>query len=62
KKKVKLDLPNKFDRSKEKLVRFLTTIRAYLCYYNDKFLDNKAKVLYIATRLEGKALRWFEPM
>ncbi|AEO60856.1 hypothetical protein MYCTH_2129999 [Thermothelomyces thermophilus ATCC 42464] len=27
----------------------------------DLFPDDKAKVLYVAIRLEGKALRWFEP-
>jgi hypothetical protein len=36
-------------------------MRAYLQYYPDKFEAEEAKVFFAASRLDGKALRWFEP-
>ena len=34
---------------------------AYLQYYLEKFGDEKSKVVFVASRLEEQALRWFEP-
>jgi hypothetical protein len=59
--KAKLDAPTKYGGEKEGLAGFLTQVKAYLQYYPDKFRDEAAKVTFVASRLEGKALRWFEP-
>ncbi|AEO54336.1 hypothetical protein MYCTH_2123216 [Thermothelomyces thermophilus ATCC 42464] len=60
-KRIKIEPPGKYGGTKEDLVGFLTNLRSYFRLNDDKFPDDKAKVLYVATRLEGKALRWFEP-
>ena len=59
--KAKLDAPAKYGGDKEALTGFLTQARAYLQYYPEKFRDEAAKVIFVSSRLEGKALRWFEP-
>ncbi len=59
--KAKIDAPPKYRGDKEALTRFLTQARAYLRYYPKKFADEEAKVTFVASRLKGKALRWFEP-
>ncbi|AEO55969.1 hypothetical protein MYCTH_2124936 [Thermothelomyces thermophilus ATCC 42464] len=60
-KRIKIEPPSKYGGTKEDLAGFLTNLRSYFRLNDDKFPDDKAKVLYVATRLEGKALRWFEP-
>ncbi|AEO59431.1 hypothetical protein MYCTH_2128489 [Thermothelomyces thermophilus ATCC 42464] len=60
-KRIKIELPGKYGGTKEDLAGFLINLRSYFRLNDDKFPDDKAKVLYIATRLEGKVLRWFEP-
>ncbi|AEO60833.1 hypothetical protein MYCTH_2129970 [Thermothelomyces thermophilus ATCC 42464] len=59
--RIKIEPPSKYGGTKEDLVGFLINLRSYFWLNNDKFLDDKAKVLYAAIRLEGKVLRWFEP-
>ena len=59
--KAKIDQPAKYGGDKEALTGFLTSAKAYLQYYPNKFADEAAKVTFVASRLDGKALRWFEP-
>ncbi|AEO55777.1 hypothetical protein MYCTH_46877, partial [Thermothelomyces thermophilus ATCC 42464] len=49
----KIELPSKYGGTKEDLVGFLTNLRSYFRLNNDKFPDDKAKVLYVAIRLEA---------
>ena len=55
--KAKIDPPPKYGGDKETLTGFLTQTRSYLQYYPKKFADEAAKVTFVASRLEGKALR-----
>jgi hypothetical protein len=59
--RAKIEAPTKYGGDKEGLAGFLTQMRAYLRYYPDKFPDEASKVMFASSRLEGKALRWFEP-
>ncbi|KAL2192206.1 hypothetical protein P885DRAFT_48225 [Corynascus similis CBS 632.67] len=59
--KTKLEAPTKFSGDKDELPSFLTMIQVYLRYYPEKFKDEEAKIYFVASRLEGKALQWFEP-
>jgi len=59
--KAKLDAPAKYGGEKDGLTGFLVQMQAYLLYYPEKFIDEGRKVVFAASRLEGKALRWFEP-
>jgi hypothetical protein len=59
--KAKLEAPGKYGGDKESLTGFLVQMQAYLQYYPEKFLGEDRKVAFAASRLEGKALRWFEP-
>ena len=36
-------------------------MRAYLRYYPNKFKSKETKVFFAISRLEGQALKWFEP-
>ncbi|AEO53138.1 hypothetical protein MYCTH_2054216, partial [Thermothelomyces thermophilus ATCC 42464] len=54
----KIELPGKYRGTKEDLVGFLTNLRSYFWLNNDKFPDKKAKVLYVATRLEASEGFW----
>ena len=36
-------------------------MQGYIAYYPEKFDGEHRKVAFAALRLEGKALRWFEP-
>jgi len=58
--KAKIEAPPKYGGDKEALTGFLTQVRAYLRYYPSKFGNEEAKVIFVSSRLEGKALRWFE--
>ena len=40
---------------------FLTSLRAYFRYYTRDFYDEGTKMTFIASKLEGAALNWFEP-
>ena len=59
--KAKLDAPSKYGGDKDELAGFLAQMRAYFRYYPNKFADDEAKVFYASSRLEGQALKWFEP-
>ncbi|KAK4232768.1 hypothetical protein C8A03DRAFT_39600 [Achaetomium macrosporum] len=59
--KAKLEAPAKYDGGREGLTGFLTQMRVYLQYYPEKLPDESSKVVFASSRLEGKALRWFEP-
>ena len=59
--KAKLEAPPKFGGSKDELTGWLVQMRAYILYYEERFVNEAQKVGYAASRLEGKALRWFEP-
>jgi hypothetical protein len=36
-------------------------MQAYLLYYTERFANEASKVVFAISRLEGKALKWFEP-
>jgi hypothetical protein len=36
-------------------------MKAYITYYTERFSNEATKVGFAASRLEGKALKWFEP-
>jgi hypothetical protein len=36
-------------------------MKAYITYYTKRFGNEATKVGFAASRLEGKALKWFEP-
>jgi hypothetical protein len=36
-------------------------MQAYLLYYTKRFANKALKVAFVASWLEGKALKWFEP-
>jgi hypothetical protein len=36
-------------------------MQAYLLYYTERFANEASKVAFAASRLEGKALKWFKP-
>ncbi|KAK4107898.1 hypothetical protein N656DRAFT_679654, partial [Canariomyces notabilis] len=59
--RAKLEAPPKYNGSKDELAGWLVQMQAYLTYYVDRFPNEAAKVAFAAHRLEGKALRWFEP-
>jgi hypothetical protein len=59
--KAKMEAPSKYDGGKEGLSGWLVQMRADLLYYEEHFVNEAQKVGYAASRLEGKALRWFEP-
>jgi hypothetical protein len=59
--KAKLEAPSKYGGDKDELAGFLAQMRAYLRYYPDKFGSEEAKVFFASSRLEGQALKWFEP-
>lgn len=59
--KIKLDKPKPFDGTKGTLQGFLTMARYYLQHYKDEFHTEADKILFMAGRLEGNALTWFEP-
>lgn len=60
--KIKIDKPKAFDGNKGNLQGFLTMAQYYLQHYQAEFNDEASKVLFIAGRLEGNALTWFEPI
>ncbi|AEO61102.1 hypothetical protein MYCTH_2130249 [Thermothelomyces thermophilus ATCC 42464] len=51
--RIKIELPGKYRGTKEDLVGFLTNLRSYFRLNNDKFPDDKAKVLY-AIRIDDR--------
>ena len=59
--KAKMETPAKYDGEKGTLSGWLVQMRAYLLYYQERFINEAQKVGFAASRLEGKALRWFEP-
>ena len=59
--RIKIDPPPRFGGAKGDLAGFLTLSRAYLGYYPEQFPTDADKVGFIASRLEGTALRWFQP-
>jgi hypothetical protein len=59
--KAKMEAPSKYDGGKEGVSGWLVQMRAYLLHYEERFVNEAQKVGYAASRLEGKALRWFEP-
>ncbi|KAH6842750.1 hypothetical protein B0I37DRAFT_417905 [Chaetomium sp. MPI-CAGE-AT-0009] len=59
-KKVQMDLPAKHGGDREGLTGFLTAMRVYLKLYEDEVADDEVKSTFAASRLDGKALRWFE--
>jgi len=59
--KTKLEAPTKFAGDEDELPSFLTMMQVYLRHFPEKFKDEEAKIYFAASRLEGKALRWFEP-
>ncbi|RYP54676.1 hypothetical protein DL768_000612 [Monosporascus sp. mg162] len=59
--KAKMDAPSKYEGGKEELAGWLVQMRAYFLYYAERFVNEAQKVGYAASRLDGKALRWFEP-
>lgn len=58
---IKLDKPKAFSGTKGTLQGFLTLCKAYILHYRDQFQDEAEKVRFVASRLEGDALTWFEP-
>jgi hypothetical protein len=36
-------------------------MQAYLLYYTKRFANEASKVVFAASCLKGKALKWFEP-
>ncbi len=59
---AKVGRPPRFDRTKrEELQGFVTQLYSYFQFYSDKFNKEFEKVLFAATYLEGRALKWFEP-
>ncbi len=51
-----------FDRTKqEELQGFVTQLRSYFQFHLDKFDKEFKKVLFAATYLKGRALKWFKP-
>ncbi|RYP86989.1 hypothetical protein DL770_004838 [Monosporascus sp. CRB-9-2] len=59
--KAKMDAPSKYEGGKEELAGWLVQMTAYFLYYAERFVNEAQKVGYAASRLDGKALRWFEP-
>ncbi|KAK4106976.1 hypothetical protein N656DRAFT_720993, partial [Canariomyces notabilis] len=59
--KAKLEAPPKYGGNKEDLAGWLVQMQAYLLYYTERFANEASKVAFAASRLEGKALKWFEP-
>jgi hypothetical protein len=35
-------------------------MQVYLLYYTKRFANEASKVVFVVSRLEGKALKWFE--
>jgi hypothetical protein len=59
--KAKMEPPPKYGGAKEELAGWLVQMRAYFLYYQELFINEAQKVGYAASRLEDKALGWFEP-
>ncbi|KAK4117964.1 hypothetical protein N657DRAFT_556411, partial [Parathielavia appendiculata] len=59
--KAKMEALAKYGGSKEELAGWLVQMRAYFLYYAERFVNEAQKVGYAASRLEDKALGWFEP-
>jgi regulator of sigma D len=59
--KAKMEAPPKYGGAKEELAGWLVQRRAYFLYYSELFVNEAQKVGYAASRLEDKALGWFEP-
>jgi len=60
--KVKIEAPKAFSGNKQELRGFVTTVRAYFLHYPDQFTTEDSQVMFAASRLEGDALAWFEPI
>ena len=59
--KIKLEPPTKYTGKKEELTGFLTALCSYFHLYSAQFHTVASRVLFAASRLDGNALRWFEP-
>ncbi|KAK4095903.1 hypothetical protein N658DRAFT_437244, partial [Parathielavia hyrcaniae] len=59
--KLKIEAPDKFHGEQEDLSRFLTEMSSYIEHYEVRFPDEDTKTRYAASRLGGRAARWFEP-
>jgi len=59
--KAKLEFPPKFKGDWEQLNGFLLQLRTCFRAYPKRFSDEDSKVRFAVSRLEGRALHWFEP-
>ena len=58
---VKVQPPEPFDGTQNKLQAFATQLDLYLCLNGERITEENNKVLFASTYLTGPAFDWFEP-